>query len=186
MGPCFRRDDVLRVLFGLLALIAESSQAQSRRRPIPTSGSPLAAKSSTAADGAMTGVRHAWTFDDMFTTYALQGIEAKTKGTYTRDEAGAAGADQCRVAEGVQLLHLRQGRRQEAKFDRADRLLPRIQGQHADAAFRAAAERAGGVEADSRWKCSIPPYFIDFKFEDKDPDQAGRRAGVLPDAVPAA
>ena len=37
-------------------------------------------------DGAMTGVRHAWTFDDMFTTYALQGITAKTKGAYTREE----------------------------------------------------------------------------------------------------
>ena len=39
-----------------------------------------------APDGTITGVRHAWTFDDMFSTYALQGIEAKTKGAYTREE----------------------------------------------------------------------------------------------------
>lgn len=39
-----------------------------------------------APDGTITGVRHAWTFDDMFSTYALQGIETKTKGAYTRDE----------------------------------------------------------------------------------------------------
>lgn len=39
-----------------------------------------------APDGSITGVRHAWTFDDMFSTYALQGIETKTKGTYTREE----------------------------------------------------------------------------------------------------
>ena len=39
-----------------------------------------------AADGTITGVRHAWTFDDMFSTYALQGIETKTKGVYTREE----------------------------------------------------------------------------------------------------
>jgi ABC-type uncharacterized transport system substrate-binding protein len=39
-----------------------------------------------AADGTLTGVRHAWTFDDMFSSYALQGIEAKTKGAYTRQE----------------------------------------------------------------------------------------------------
>jgi ABC-type uncharacterized transport system substrate-binding protein len=39
-----------------------------------------------AADGSISGVRHAWTFDDMFSTYALQGIETKTKGVYTRDE----------------------------------------------------------------------------------------------------
>ena len=39
-----------------------------------------------APDGAITGVRHAWTFDDMFSTYALQGIETRTKGVYSREE----------------------------------------------------------------------------------------------------
>jgi len=39
-----------------------------------------------AADGTITGVRHAWTFDDMFSTYAVQGLESKTKGAYTREE----------------------------------------------------------------------------------------------------
>jgi ABC-type uncharacterized transport system substrate-binding protein len=39
-----------------------------------------------APDGSMTGVRHAWTFDEMFTTYALQGLATKTKGVYTREE----------------------------------------------------------------------------------------------------
>ncbi|TAK47626.1 MAG: DUF1007 family protein [Xanthobacteraceae bacterium] len=38
------------------------------------------------ADGAVTGIRHAWTFDDMFSTYALQGLETKTKGVYSREE----------------------------------------------------------------------------------------------------
>src|SRR5580693_8857613 len=41
-----------------------------------------------AADGSITGVRHAWTFDDMFTSYALQGIETGTKGVYSREELG--------------------------------------------------------------------------------------------------
>jgi ABC-type uncharacterized transport system substrate-binding protein len=39
-----------------------------------------------APDGSITGVRHAWTFDDMFSTYALLGIETKQKGTYSREE----------------------------------------------------------------------------------------------------
>jgi ABC-type uncharacterized transport system substrate-binding protein len=39
-----------------------------------------------AADGTMTGVRHAWTFDEMFSAYALQGIAHSKKGQYTRDE----------------------------------------------------------------------------------------------------
>ncbi len=37
-------------------------------------------------DGAITGIRHSWKFDDMFSTYALQDIQAKTKGVYTREE----------------------------------------------------------------------------------------------------
>src|SRR3981189_42974 len=39
-----------------------------------------------APDGSITGVRHAWTFDDMFSTYALQGIRPKTKAAYSREE----------------------------------------------------------------------------------------------------
>jgi ABC-type uncharacterized transport system substrate-binding protein len=38
------------------------------------------------ADGSIEGIRHAWTFDDMFSTYALQGIHTKTAGVYTREE----------------------------------------------------------------------------------------------------
>ena len=39
-----------------------------------------------AADGSATGVRHAWTFDDMFSTFATQGLESKEKGKFTREE----------------------------------------------------------------------------------------------------
>ncbi|MFD2184754.1 DUF1007 family protein [Rhodoplanes azumiensis] len=39
-----------------------------------------------APDGTVTGVRHAWTFDDMFSTYAVQGLESKQKGVFTREE----------------------------------------------------------------------------------------------------
>jgi ABC-type uncharacterized transport system substrate-binding protein len=39
-----------------------------------------------SAEGAMTGVRHAWTFDDLFSTYALQGIKHAKKGQYTQAE----------------------------------------------------------------------------------------------------
>ena len=39
-----------------------------------------------AADGSVTGVRHAWTFDDMFSTFATQGLESKEKGKFTREE----------------------------------------------------------------------------------------------------
>ena len=37
-------------------------------------------------DGMITGVRHAWTFDEMFSTFATQGLESKKKGEFTREE----------------------------------------------------------------------------------------------------
>jgi len=39
-----------------------------------------------APDGSVTGVRHAWTFDDMFSAFATQGLESKQKGAFTREE----------------------------------------------------------------------------------------------------
>lgn len=39
-----------------------------------------------APDGTVTGVRHAWTFDDMFSTFAVQGLDSKQKGVFTREE----------------------------------------------------------------------------------------------------
>ena len=39
-----------------------------------------------APDGSSTGIRHAWSFDDMFSTFATQGLESKEKGKFTREE----------------------------------------------------------------------------------------------------
>jgi ABC-type uncharacterized transport system substrate-binding protein len=39
-----------------------------------------------APDGAITGVRHHWAFDDMFSAFATQGLAAKEKGKFTREE----------------------------------------------------------------------------------------------------
>jgi ABC-type uncharacterized transport system substrate-binding protein len=38
------------------------------------------------SEGAVTGLRNAWTFDDMFSAFAVQGTDAKTKGQYAREE----------------------------------------------------------------------------------------------------
>ena len=39
-----------------------------------------------APDGTVTGVRHDWAFDDMFSAFATQGYESKVKGQFTREE----------------------------------------------------------------------------------------------------
>src|SRR3982074_1007298 len=70
----------LLLLAGALALGAGAAQAHPHVWITATS------ELIYAPDGSITGVRHAWTFDDMFSTYALQGIETKTKGVYSREE----------------------------------------------------------------------------------------------------
>ncbi len=37
-------------------------------------------------DGAITGVRHSWTFDDMYSAFAVQGLDSKKKGEFTTEE----------------------------------------------------------------------------------------------------
>ena len=69
---------LLAACLGLLA----STVAQAHPHVWITSTSELI----YAPDGSITGVRHAWIFDDMFSTYALQGIESKKKGVYTHEE----------------------------------------------------------------------------------------------------
>jgi len=66
----------------LLAWLLGASAAEGHPHVWITSTSELI----YAPDGTLTGVRHAWTFDEMFAAYALQGIETKTKGAYSRDE----------------------------------------------------------------------------------------------------
>jgi ABC-type uncharacterized transport system substrate-binding protein len=66
----------------LFALALGAGTAQAHPHVWITASSELV----YAPDGSVTGVRHAWTFDDMFSTYALQGIETKTKGVYSREE----------------------------------------------------------------------------------------------------
>jgi ABC-type uncharacterized transport system substrate-binding protein len=39
-----------------------------------------------APDGSIKGVRHAWSFDDMFSAFATQGLDTKKKGEFTRAE----------------------------------------------------------------------------------------------------
>jgi ABC-type uncharacterized transport system substrate-binding protein len=39
-----------------------------------------------APDGSITGIRHHWAFDDMFSAFATQGLQSKVKGQFSREE----------------------------------------------------------------------------------------------------
>lgn len=64
------------------ALLVAASAAQAHPHVWVTMRSALVYD----AEGNITGVRHAWSFDDMFSAFATQGLESKEKGKFTREE----------------------------------------------------------------------------------------------------
>jgi ABC-type uncharacterized transport system substrate-binding protein len=78
---CAPMANLLRILI-LIAAAAFATAARAHPHVWVTFESELV----YAPDGTLTGIRHAWAFDDMFSAFATQGIESKQKGKFTRDE----------------------------------------------------------------------------------------------------
>src|SRR5260370_35959663 len=76
----------MRGLMSLLLLAGSCALGAGAARAHPHVWITATSELIYAPDGSITGVRHAWTCDDMFSTYALQGIETRTKGVYSREE----------------------------------------------------------------------------------------------------
>jgi ABC-type uncharacterized transport system substrate-binding protein len=119
-------------------------------------------------DGAMTGVRHAWTFDDMFSTYALQGIETKTKGAYSREELAPLAQTNVESLKEFGFFTFARADGKKQKFQEpVDYFL-----EYKDSALTlhfVLPLKAPVTPKQLALEVFDPSYFIDFKFEDKDP-----------------
>jgi len=73
---------LLRILLIVLLSLGASGLVQAHPHVWVTMQTELV----YAPDGRITGIRHAWSFDDMFSTFATQGLESKEKGKFTREE----------------------------------------------------------------------------------------------------
>ena len=73
---------IARTLFAALATLIIATPAHAHPHVWVTMHTELV----YAPDGSITGIRHAWAFDDMFSTFATQGLESKEKGKFTREE----------------------------------------------------------------------------------------------------
>jgi ABC-type uncharacterized transport system substrate-binding protein len=121
-----------------------------------------------APDGTITGVRHAWTFDDMFSSYALQGIEAKTKGAFTREELAPLAQTNVESLKEYAYFTFAKADGKKEKFlepvdyflEYKDTLLTLHFTLPAKTPFKA---KQLALEVFD------PSYFIDFKYADKDP-----------------
>jgi ABC-type uncharacterized transport system substrate-binding protein len=72
----------LRIFLAALLTVAFAGLARAHPHVWVTMHSELI----YAPDGTVTGVRHHWAFDDMFSTFATQGLESKEKDKFTREE----------------------------------------------------------------------------------------------------
>ena len=86
-GPC-RPAGGLRSIVRLvsLAALAASAMWPGHARAHPHVWVTMTSELLYGPDGALQGVRHDWTFDDMFSAFALQGIPHKKKNVFTREE----------------------------------------------------------------------------------------------------
>jgi len=73
---------MLRIVFAAFIVLAVAAPARAHPHVWVTMRTELV----YAPDGRITGIRHAWSFDDMFSTFATQGLESKEKGKFTREE----------------------------------------------------------------------------------------------------
>ena len=79
---CVRMTASLRTFFAALLTMAFAAVAYAHPHVWVTMHTELV----YAPDGKITGIRQAWSFDDMFSTFATQGLESKEKGKFTREE----------------------------------------------------------------------------------------------------
>ena len=110
-----------------------------------------------APDGTATGVRHAWTFDDMFSTFATQGLASKEKGKFTREELAPLAEVNVTSLKEFDYFTQARGERQEGRAERAGRLLSGVRERAAHAALHLAVQDAGeGAEPRSSRSMTAP------------------------------
>ena len=160
-------NDVKKGLLGLLLAVVlafGAREAQAHPHVFITASSQVI----YAPDGSMTGVRHAWTFDDMFSTYALQGIETKVKGVYSREELAPLAQTNVESLKEFDFFTFAKADRKKEKFlEPVDYFL-----EHKDGALTLHFTLPLKTPVKPKvlaLEVFDPAYFIDFKFDDKDP-----------------
>jgi len=158
----------LQRLIGLMllagALVLGAGAAQAHPHVWITSTSELI----YAPDGSMTGVRHAWTFDDMFSTYAVQGLESKTKGAYSREELASLAQTNVESLKEFGYFTFVKADGKKAKFQEpVDYYLEYKDGLLT--LYFTLPLKAPVMAKQLSLEVFDPSFFIDFKLADKDP-----------------
>ncbi len=123
-----------------------------------------------APDGSVTGVRHAWTFDDMFSTFAVQGLESKQKGVFTREELQPlAEVNVTSLKEYEYFNHAKLNGKKIAFSDPTDYHLELGKDQLLTLHFTLPLKTPARTQ-NLDLEVFDPAYFVDFTFDDKAAD----------------
>lgn len=119
-------------------------------------------------DGKVTAVRHAWTFDDLFSTYALQDIQSAQKGVYSREEL--APLAEVNVGSLKEYDYFTQASADGGKleFDAAKDYWLEYRNETLTLHFTLPLKTPAKARS-FELEIYDPVYFIDFAFEEKDP-----------------
>lgn len=120
------------------------------------------------ADGSVTAVRHAWAFDDMFSTYALQGVDSKKKGEYTREELAPLAEVNITSLKEYDYFTNGQLDGKKVEFAPATDYWLELKDSILTLHFTLPVKTPVKVQA-ANFEIYDPSYFIDFSFQDKDP-----------------
>jgi ABC-type uncharacterized transport system substrate-binding protein len=120
------------------------------------------------ADGMVTAVRHAWAFDDMFSTYALQGVDSKKKGEFTREELTPLA--EVNVTSLKEYDYFTQGQADGKKIEFGGAADYWLEFKDSVLTLHFTLPVKSPVKGQAvNFEIYDPSYFIDFSFEDKDP-----------------
>ena len=158
----------MRRLLGLLLLAGSCALGAGAARAHPHVWITATSELIYAPDGSITGVRHAWTFDDMFSTYALQGLETKTKGVYSREELSSLAQTNVESLKEFAFFTFAKADGKKEKFQEpVDYFL-----EYKDAALTlhfTLPLKAPVKPKELALEVFDPSYFIDFQLDDKNP-----------------
>ena len=160
----------MRALLGLLLIACGVAVGSGAARAHPHVWITATSELMYAPDGSITGVRHAWTFDDMFTTYALQGIETKTKGVYSREQLAPLAQTNVESLKEFNFFTFAKADGKKEKFQEPVDYYLEYKGAALTLHFILPLKTPVKPK-QLALEVFDPSFFIDFKFADKNPVQ---------------
>ena len=158
----------MTLVFRLLLVAALAVLATTAARAHPHVWVTMKSELVYAPDGSVTGVRHAWTFDDMFSTFATQGLASKEKGKFTREELAPLAEVNVTSLKDFDYFTLARANGKKTDLNApVDYYLEFTDGL---LTLHFTLPLAAPAKAQSLdFEIADPTYFVDFSFAEKDP-----------------